>query len=66
MIGFFRRKKPQDGPDAAQTRPSTAELAAAFNLPAAPLPGLMARFLPVIVDQLSPDGTFDLPERSAA
>ena len=30
MIGFFRRKKPQDGPDAAQTRPSTEELAAAF------------------------------------
>lgn len=43
-----------------------AELAAAFNLPAAPLPGLMARFLPVIVDRLSPDGTFELPERSAA
>ena len=30
MIGFFRRKKPQDGQDAAQTRPSTEELAAAF------------------------------------
>ena len=30
MIGFFLRKKPQDGPDAAQTRPSTEELAAAF------------------------------------
>ena len=30
MFGFFRRKKPQDGPDAAQTRPSTEELAAAF------------------------------------
>ncbi len=34
MIGFFRRKKPQDGQDAAQTRPSTEELAAA--LPRAP------------------------------
>lgn len=43
-----------------------AELAAAFSLPAGPLPGLMARFLPVIVDRLSPDGTFELPERSAA
>lgn len=43
-----------------------AELAAAFNLPAGPLPGLMARFLPMIVDRLSPDGTFELPERSAA
>lgn len=30
MIGFFRRKKPQDGQDAAKTRPSTDELAAAF------------------------------------
>ena len=30
MIGFFRRTKPQAGPDAAQTRPSTEELAAAF------------------------------------
>ncbi|WP_374250267.1 YidB family protein [Xanthobacter sp.] len=43
-----------------------AELAAAFGLPAGPLPGLMARFLPMIVDRLSPDGTFELPERSAA
>ncbi|MBN8915669.1 MAG: DUF937 domain-containing protein [Rhizobiales bacterium] len=43
-----------------------AELAAAFSLPAGPLPGLMARFLPMIVDRLSPDGTFELPERSAA
>ena len=39
MIGFFRRKKPQDGPDAAQTRPSTEELAAAFpRAPGEPLP----------------------------
>ncbi|NCT72735.1 MAG: signal recognition particle-docking protein FtsY [Xanthomonadaceae bacterium] len=39
MIGFFRRKKPQDGPDAAQTRPSTEELAAAFpRAPSEPLP----------------------------
>ena len=30
MIGFFRRKKPQDGPDAAPPRPSTEDLAAAF------------------------------------
>ena len=30
MIGFFRRKKPQDGPDAAPSRPSTEDLAAAF------------------------------------
>jgi len=30
MIGFFRRKKPQDGQDAAPTRPSTEDLAAAF------------------------------------
>nr|WP_298131548.1 signal recognition particle-docking protein FtsY [uncultured Pseudoxanthomonas sp.] len=30
MIGFFRRKKPQDGVDTAQTRPSIEELAAAF------------------------------------
>jgi fused signal recognition particle receptor len=30
MIGFFRRKKPQDGPDAASPRPSTEDLAAAF------------------------------------
>lgn len=43
-----------------------AELAGAFGLPAGPLPSLMARFLPVIVDRLSPDGTFELPERSAA
>ncbi|MFG1264313.1 YidB family protein [Xanthobacter aminoxidans] len=43
-----------------------AELAAAFGLPAGLLPGLMARFLPMIVDRLSPDGTFELPERSAA
>ncbi|MBL8258139.1 MAG: signal recognition particle-docking protein FtsY [Pseudoxanthomonas mexicana] len=39
MIGFFRRKKPQDGPDAAQARPSTEELAAAFpRAPSEPLP----------------------------
>lgn len=39
MIGFFRRKKPQDGPDAAQTRPSTEELAAAFpRAPGEPMP----------------------------
>ena len=39
MIGFFRRKKPQDGPDAAPTRPSTEELAAAFpRAPSEPLP----------------------------
>ncbi len=39
MIGFFRRKKPQDGPDAAQTRPSIEELAAAFpRAPSEPLP----------------------------
>ncbi|MCR6626749.1 MAG: signal recognition particle-docking protein FtsY [Pseudoxanthomonas sp.] len=39
MIGFFRRKKPLDGPDAAQTRPSTEELAAAFlRAPSEPLP----------------------------
>ncbi|MCL8384897.1 YidB family protein [Xanthobacter aminoxidans] len=43
-----------------------AELAAAFGLPAGLLPSLMARFLPMIVDRLSPDGTFELPERSAA
>ena len=30
MIGFFRRKKPQDGVGTAQTRPSIEELAAAF------------------------------------
>ncbi|HEY1036455.1 MAG TPA: signal recognition particle-docking protein FtsY, partial [Pseudoxanthomonas sp.] len=30
MIGFFRRKKPQDGQDAAPSRPSTEDLAAAF------------------------------------
>ncbi|WP_062350819.1 signal recognition particle-docking protein FtsY [Pseudoxanthomonas mexicana] len=39
MIGFFRRKKPQDGPDAAQARPSTEELAAASpRAPSEPLP----------------------------
>ena len=39
MIGFFRRKKPQDGPGAAQTRPSIEELAAAFpRAPSEPLP----------------------------
>ena len=39
MIGFFRRKKPQDGPDAAPTRPSNEELAAAFpRAPSEPLP----------------------------
>ncbi len=43
MIGFFRRKKPQDGPDAAQTRPSTEELAAAFpRAPSEPLPADVA------------------------
>ncbi|KRA53287.1 signal recognition particle-docking protein FtsY [Pseudoxanthomonas sp. Root65] len=39
MIGFFRRKKPQDGADTAQTRPSIEELAAAFpRAPSEPLP----------------------------
>jgi fused signal recognition particle receptor len=39
MIGFFRRKNPQDGQDAAQTRISPEELAAAFpRAPAESLP----------------------------
>ena len=46
MLSFFRRKKPQDGPDAAPTRPSTEELAAAFpRAPSEPLPAeQQARF----------------------
>ena len=39
MIGFFRRKKPQDGHNAAPPRPSTEDLAAAFpRAPGEPLP----------------------------
>ena len=44
MIGFFRRKKPQDGADTAQTRPSIEELAAAF--PRAPSEALPEDTLP--------------------
>ncbi|UOV04752.1 signal recognition particle-docking protein FtsY [Pseudoxanthomonas sp. F37] len=47
MIGFFRRKKPQDGQDAAKTRPSTDELAAAF--PRAPGEALPADANPASV-----------------
>jgi fused signal recognition particle receptor len=47
MIGFFRRKKPQDGQDAAKTRPSTDELAAAF--PRAPGEALPADANPAFV-----------------
>ncbi|TQM17750.1 signal recognition particle-docking protein FtsY [Pseudoxanthomonas sp. 3HH-4] len=55
MIGFFRRKKPQDGPDAAQTRPSTEELAAAF--PRAPGEMLPTDAIPAaasVVDEAGP------------
>ena len=55
MIGFFRRKKPQDGPDAAQTRPSTEELAAAFpRAPSEPLPADAAFASPPATEEKVP------------
>ena len=55
MIGFFRRKKPQDGPDAAQTRPSTEELAAAFpRAPSEPLPADSASPSPPATEEKGP------------
>lgn len=60
MIGFFRRKKPQDGPDAAQTRPSIEELAAAFpRAPSEPLPADGA-------SPVSPQATEQVPQADDA
>ncbi|MEJ2788794.1 MULTISPECIES: signal recognition particle-docking protein FtsY [unclassified Pseudoxanthomonas] len=73
MIGFFRRKKPQDGPDAAQTRPSTEELAAAFpRAPGEPLPADAIPASPPVADEAVPEAEAPrndagpLPETAAA
>jgi fused signal recognition particle receptor len=64
MIGFFRRKKPQDGPDAAQTRPSTEELAAAFpRAPGEPLPADAIPASPPVADEAVPEA--DAPRNDA-
>ncbi|MDE1568150.1 YidB family protein [Aquabacter sp. P-9] len=38
------------------------DLAAAIGVPAPMLPGLMAQYLPVVVDKLSPHGTLEMPK----
>jgi fused signal recognition particle receptor len=65
MIGFFRRKKPQDGPDAAQTRPSTEELAAAFpRAPGEPLPADAIPASTPVADEAVPEA--DAPRNDAS
>lgn len=40
------------------------QLSSAFGISADRLPELLAQFLPVIIDRLSPDGVFEVPEKS--
>lgn len=39
-----------------------SDLASALGVPAAMLPGLMAQYLPVVVDKLSPNGAVEMPQ----
>ncbi|MGR4874896.1 signal recognition particle-docking protein FtsY [Pseudoxanthomonas sp. LARHCG66] len=65
MIGFFRRKKPQDGPAAAQTRPSTEELAAVFpRAPGEPLPADAIPASTPVADEAVPEA--DAPRNDAS
>ncbi|MEP9379750.1 YidB family protein [Aquabacter sp. CN5-332] len=38
------------------------DLASALGVPAAMLPGLIAQYLPVLVDKLSPNGVVEMPQ----